>query len=104
MARFSYCFISPEGSDYPPILDEHSIEAGQSRRIDGKGGPVTLSAFVVDHGNIPALGYRIGDAAYTPDVNDIPAKAGQASKISNSGSSTGCATPAIPAISASATP
>ena len=72
MARFSYCFISPEGSDYPPILDEHSIEAGQSRLIDGKGGPITLSAFIVDHGNIPALGYRIGDAAYTPDLSDIP--------------------------------
>ena len=74
MARFSYCFISPEGSDYPPILDEHSIEAGQSRGIEGKGGTVTLSAFIMQHGNIPALGYRIGDAVYTPDVNDIPAE------------------------------
>ncbi len=26
----------------------------------------------MQHGNIPALGYRIGDAAYTPDVSDIP--------------------------------
>jgi phosphoribosyl 1,2-cyclic phosphate phosphodiesterase len=72
LARFSYCFISPEGSAYPPILTEHSIETGQSRSIDGKGGTVTLSAFIVQHGNIPALGYRIGDAAYTPDVSDIP--------------------------------
>jgi phosphoribosyl 1,2-cyclic phosphate phosphodiesterase len=72
LARFSYCFVSPPGSDYPPILDHHAIEAGESRTIEGKGGPVTLSAFLVQHGNIPALGYRIGDAAYTPDVNDIP--------------------------------
>ena len=72
MARFSYCFVSPEGSDYPPILTRHAIEAGESRTIEGKGGPVTLSAFLVQHGNIPALGYRIGDAAYTPDVSDIP--------------------------------
>ena len=72
MARFSYCFISPEGSDYPPILEGHSIEAGERRVIEGKGGPVTMSAFLVQHGNIPALGYRIGDAAYTPDLNDIP--------------------------------
>ena len=72
MARFSYCFIAPEGSDYPPILTRHSIEAGESQTIEGKGGPVTLSAFLVQHGNIPALGYRIGDAAYTPDVSDIP--------------------------------
>ena len=72
MQRFSYCFISPPGSDYPPILDQHAIEAGESRTIEGKGGPLTLSAFVLQHGNIPALGYRIADAAYTPDVSDIP--------------------------------
>ena len=72
LPRFSYCFVSPEGSDYPPILEQKSIEAGESRTIDGKGGPLTLSPFLVQHGNIPALGYRIGNAAYTPDVNDIP--------------------------------
>ncbi len=72
MARFSYCFISPEGSDYPPILTRHSIEAGDSQEILGKGGAITLSAFDVRHGNIPSLGYRIGNAAYVPDVSDIP--------------------------------
>jgi phosphoribosyl 1,2-cyclic phosphate phosphodiesterase len=72
MHRFSYCFISPPGSDYPPILNAHSVEAGESRSIDGKGGEVKLSAFLLKHGNIPALGYRIGDAAYTPDLSDIP--------------------------------
>jgi phosphoribosyl 1,2-cyclic phosphate phosphodiesterase len=72
LLRFSYCFISPEGSDYPPILDSQEIEAGESRTIEGKGGPVTLAAFLLQHGNIPALGYRIGGAAYTPDVSDIP--------------------------------
>jgi phosphoribosyl 1,2-cyclic phosphate phosphodiesterase len=72
MARFSYCFISPEGSEYPPILDRHSVEAGQSRTIEGKGGPLKVSAFLVQHGNIPALGYRIGNAVYSPDLNDIP--------------------------------
>jgi len=72
MARFSYCFVSPPGSDYPPILTREAIEGGESRTIEGRGGALTLSAFNVQHGNIPALGYRIGDAAYTPDVNDIP--------------------------------
>lgn len=70
--RFSYCFVSPPGSDYPPILDRRSIEAGESRTIEGKGGALTLTAFLLQHGNIPALGYRIGNAAYTPDLNDIP--------------------------------
>jgi len=72
MHRFSYCFVSPPGSDYPPILTQHAIEAGESQTIEGKGGDVTLSAFILKHGNIPALGYRIGDTAYTPDVSDIP--------------------------------
>jgi phosphoribosyl 1,2-cyclic phosphate phosphodiesterase len=72
MARFSYCFVSPEGSDYPPILERHGIEANEARTIEGKGGTITLSAFLVQHGNIPALGYRIGNAAYSPDLNDIP--------------------------------
>ena len=72
LLRFSYCFVAPPGSDYPPILDNHGIESSESRTINGKGGPVTLSAFILQHGNIPALGYRVGDAAYTPDVSDIP--------------------------------
>ena len=72
MHRFSYCFVAPPGSNYPPILSGHSIEAGESRSIDGQGGEVRLTAFNLQHGNIPALGFRIGDAAYTPDVSDIP--------------------------------
>jgi phosphoribosyl 1,2-cyclic phosphate phosphodiesterase len=72
LVRFSYCFVSPKGSDYPPILTQQSVEAGESRTIEGKGGALTLEAFQVQHGNIPALGYRIGAAAYTPDLNDIP--------------------------------
>jgi phosphoribosyl 1,2-cyclic phosphate phosphodiesterase len=72
LLRFSYCFVSPPGSDYPPILDSHSIEAGEARAVAGKGGSLSLSAFLLRHGNIPALGYRIANVAYTPDVNDIP--------------------------------
>lgn len=70
--RFHYCFATPPGSSYPPILDEHRIEAGETRNIAGAGGDITLAPFLVQHGDIPALGYRIGGAAYTPDVHDIP--------------------------------
>jgi len=72
LKRFAYCFASPPGSDYPPILEEHRIEAGDQVTIEGPGGPLKLHAFAVEHGNIGALGYRIGDLAYTPDLNDIP--------------------------------
>src|SRR3954454_11865455 len=53
LLRFSYCFVSPEGSVSPPILDSHLIEAGESRTIEGKGGPLALSAFILQHGGIP---------------------------------------------------
>jgi phosphoribosyl 1,2-cyclic phosphate phosphodiesterase len=72
LTRFSYCFESPPGSDYPPILKREHVEAGESKTISGKGGEITLSAFLVQHGNIPALGYRVGSGAYCPDLNDIP--------------------------------
>jgi phosphoribosyl 1,2-cyclic phosphate phosphodiesterase len=71
LVRFGYCFIQPPGSGYPPILERMPIEAGEERTIEGKGGPLTLRPFLVDHGNIPALGYRVGGVAYSPDMNDI---------------------------------
>ena len=72
LTRFAYCFEQAPGSDYPAILEKRSIEAGETETIEGKGGSLALTAFLFQHGNIPALGYRIGDAAYTPDLHDIP--------------------------------
>ena len=69
-ARFGYAFMQPEGSPYPPILDMHTIDGDVT--IDGAGGPVTLTPFEVNHGSIEALGFRIGDLAYLPDVAQIP--------------------------------
>jgi phosphoribosyl 1,2-cyclic phosphate phosphodiesterase len=36
---------------------------------------VRLLPFEVEHGNIKALGFRIGTAAYTPDINGVPERA-----------------------------
>lgn len=74
LTRFAYCFEQAPGSDYPAILEKRSIEAGETQVIEGKGGALALTAFILQHGNIPALGYRIGDAAYTPDLNNIPSE------------------------------
>ena len=41
-------------------------------KLVGAQADEQLSAFLVEHGRIPALGFRIGDAAYTPDLHDIP--------------------------------
>ena len=70
LSRFSYAFVQPEGSAYPPILDMHTIEGPFT--IDGAGGPIDFRPFEVAHGSIDALGFRIGGLAYLPDVSDIP--------------------------------
>ncbi len=69
-ARFGYAFMQPDDSPYPPILDMHTIDGDVV--IDGAGGPITLTPFEVNHGSIEALGFRIGDVAYLPDVAQIP--------------------------------
>ena len=70
LSRFGYAFVQPEGSLYPPILDLHAIEGPVE--IDGAGGPLSFTPFEVAHGGIDALGFRVRDVAYLPDVSDIP--------------------------------
>jgi phosphoribosyl 1,2-cyclic phosphate phosphodiesterase len=72
MSRFAYCFYAAPGSDYPPILDLNRIVAGQVVSIPGGGGTIAAMPFHVYHGNIDALGFRIGGVAYTPDLNGVP--------------------------------
>jgi phosphoribosyl 1,2-cyclic phosphate phosphodiesterase len=73
-SRFGYCFYTAPGSDYPPIAELNRLHSGKAVEVDGKGGPVTLLPFVVRHGNIDALGFRINGMAYTPDLNGIPSE------------------------------
>ena len=69
-ARFRYAFITPDGSNYPPICDMNTIEGDVT--ISGAGGDITLTPLPVQHGQIKALGFRIGGLAYLPDVSEIP--------------------------------
>lgn len=70
LLRFSYAFVQPEGSPYPPILEMNTIEGPVT--VEGAGGPICLTPFVVDHGSMDALGFRVGQVAYLPDVAQIP--------------------------------
>jgi phosphoribosyl 1,2-cyclic phosphate phosphodiesterase len=72
--RFGYCFVTPPGSAYPPILNEHRLVAGAFVTIDGAGGPITALPFLQDHGDIPSIGLRFGDVAYSADLRDLPAE------------------------------
>ncbi len=70
--KFGYVFRTPPGSSYPPLLDEHRLAAGEVLSFDGAGGAIAVTPFRLEHGEIDALGLRIGDVAYTPDLNRIP--------------------------------
>jgi phosphoribosyl 1,2-cyclic phosphate phosphodiesterase len=69
LSRFSYAFVQPEGSPYPPILDLKSIDG--PFEVDGPGGKIPFRPFRVGHGSIDSLGFRIGGLAYLPDVAEI---------------------------------
>jgi phosphoribosyl 1,2-cyclic phosphate phosphodiesterase len=71
--RFGYCFETPPGSGYPPILNENRVVAGTPVEIHGEGGAITVVPFRQDHGDIPSLGYRFGPVAYSSDLVDLPA-------------------------------
>jgi phosphoribosyl 1,2-cyclic phosphate phosphodiesterase len=70
--RFSYCFQTLAGNDYPPTLLPNLIEAGQEVTTTGAGGTISAMPFLVNHGNLDVLGFRFGNTAYTPDLNGIP--------------------------------
>lgn len=72
---FGYCFATPEGSSYPPILSEHRIVAGTNFSIDGAGGSIEFQPYEQQHGDIVSLGFRIGDLAYSSDVSGLDERA-----------------------------
>ncbi len=70
--RFGYCFLQPAGSDYPPIAHEHRLVPGDAVTIEGQGGPVQALPVLQNHGDIPSLGFRIGNVAYSADIKALP--------------------------------
>jgi phosphoribosyl 1,2-cyclic phosphate phosphodiesterase len=71
-ARFGYCFMTPPGSEYPPIATEKRLVAGKPVTIHGQGGAIELLPVLQDHGDIPSLGFRFGDVAYSADIKGLP--------------------------------
>lgn len=69
---FAYCFQTPVGSSYPPILTAHDIDHDRPVVIEGKGGPLALKPLPQVHGEIISLGFLIGRLAYCPDVSAFP--------------------------------
>jgi len=72
LSRFSYCFVQPAGSDYPPIAKLHAIAMPFAPfEIGGAGGAVPVLAFSQQHGQTHSLGFRFGPIAYTSDANAL---------------------------------
>ncbi len=74
MGAFGYCYQQAENSSYPAICREHRIVAPDPFHITGAGGSIHLQPFEVCHGDIQALGFRIGQFAYLPDVKTVEAR------------------------------
>lgn len=70
--RFGYCFATPPGSAYPPILNDHRLLPGHAVTVEGEGGSIVALPFLQDHGDIPSLGFRFGGLAYSSDLIDLP--------------------------------
>lgn len=79
---FGYCFETPLGSMYPPILERHTIVAGKPIAIAGEGGTLHALPVKQTHGTIHSLGFRFADPsssdftsgglAYSSDISGLP--------------------------------
>ncbi|GGD24636.1 MBL fold metallo-hydrolase [Aureimonas glaciei] len=78
LEAFGYCYRTPTGSDYRPIVRHVPIEPNEVFAVDGPGGPLSIRAFRQVHGSIHSLGFRIGPLAYCTDVSDFPPAAVEA--------------------------
>ena len=67
--RFAYCFASPEGSSYPPILTATELTPRVELEIRGAAGPITVMPVPQQHGDIGSFGFRVGNIAYSPDIS-----------------------------------
>lgn len=68
---FGYIFHRAPNSSYPAFCTRHSITYGKVTTISGAGGDIDAIPLMADHGDIHALGFRIGSMAYLPDMKRI---------------------------------
>ena len=70
-SRFGYIFRG-QGL-YPAIADVKLVPpAGVEWEVDGPSGPIRLTAFEQDHGDVSSFGYRFGPIAYSSDLVELP--------------------------------
>ncbi len=68
--RFRYIFETVQG--YPAILEARALPPdGTEWGIEGPGGAMPVVTFDQAHGPIRAVGYRLSDISYSPDVSEL---------------------------------
>ena len=72
VSRFGYCFAQQPGSSYQPILKAADIPPDGKFTISGVNTSLDVQAIPQVHGDIPSLGLRFGNVAYSPDISDLP--------------------------------
>ncbi len=65
--RFGFLFDGGGLDIYPPILEPHELEYGQSYTI----GDIDFLCFEQDHDSCSSVGYRFGDFGYSTDILDL---------------------------------
>lgn len=71
MAAFGYCFHQAQGSSYPSFCTEKTLAPHQPFNVEGPGGAITINTLIAEHGDINALGVRVNNAVYLPDMKRI---------------------------------
>lgn len=68
---FSYCFTLPTGSNYSVFCSEKRINYPHSFSVTGGAGSIDVQPLLANHGEIDALGFRIGSLVYLPDIKQL---------------------------------
>ena len=71
LRSFDYVFRQAPGSSYPRFCTDHLINRRQAVNLAGAGGEISAIPLIAEHGDITALGFKIGNLAYLPDVKRI---------------------------------
>ena len=71
MPAFGYIFRQAPTSSYPAFCTDLEIHHDKLTTIQGAAGAIEFHPLVVEHGDIHALGFRMGNIAYLPDMKKV---------------------------------
>ena len=54
-------------------VGRHELGPKEAHAVDGQGGPIEFMTVLQEHGDIPSLGFRFGNVAYSADIKGLPA-------------------------------